>query len=278
MFQVASNFNCLEQSHAGVNPASGRFLTKLMSDRTQGPAASSGAGVGAITRCHAAFGPDEGQTLRRQVALLGHAALAPHFPVTGGKLFEKAAAVPPWPPADCDLTALTNTVAVGLHCGVPAGFVRVAAARSAGGPPASVCGVVDGRPAVIDQVFVAAMNMRAGGVYGIPRATALSKMRFLLRAAYHGTYAAAAARGATKLVLTLVGGGVFGNPLPDVAAAAAEAHAAWIERCPCLTTAVVLPLFDAAVNVKVISDAYAAHGIRTKVVMHNGEAGKYRVH
>jgi hypothetical protein len=36
---------------------------------------------------------------------------------------------------------------------------------------------------------------------------------------------------------------------------------------------VVLPLFDAAVNVKVISDAYAAHGIGTKVVMHNDEAG-----
>ena len=53
--QVASNFNCLEVAGAHVNPAGGSFVTDLMTDSTQGPAASSGAAVAAITRTHAAF-------------------------------------------------------------------------------------------------------------------------------------------------------------------------------------------------------------------------------
>jgi hypothetical protein len=41
MFQVASNFNCLEAANEMVDYGSGMFVTKLMTDRTQGPAAGS---------------------------------------------------------------------------------------------------------------------------------------------------------------------------------------------------------------------------------------------
>ena len=50
MYQVASNFNCIEVGSEMTNPFNGRFLTRLMSDKTQGPSASAGAGAGAILR------------------------------------------------------------------------------------------------------------------------------------------------------------------------------------------------------------------------------------
>lgn len=50
MYQVASNFNCLEVGHEQHNPFDGSFLTQLMSDTTQGPSAAGGAGPGAMLR------------------------------------------------------------------------------------------------------------------------------------------------------------------------------------------------------------------------------------
>ena len=45
MFQVASNFNCCENASYRTQIDRGDFVTYLMSDTTQGPAASSGAGT-----------------------------------------------------------------------------------------------------------------------------------------------------------------------------------------------------------------------------------------
>lgn len=50
MFQVASNYNCHENSSMMTNLFSGHYLTNLMADTTQGPSAAAGAGAGAITR------------------------------------------------------------------------------------------------------------------------------------------------------------------------------------------------------------------------------------
>jgi hypothetical protein len=55
MFQVASNFNCLEFGSVRCDIESGRYCTGLMTDHTQGPAAAGGCGVAAITQAHAAF-------------------------------------------------------------------------------------------------------------------------------------------------------------------------------------------------------------------------------
>jgi hypothetical protein len=44
MFQVASNFNCCENASYRRAVDSGNFVTNLMADSTQGPAAASGAG------------------------------------------------------------------------------------------------------------------------------------------------------------------------------------------------------------------------------------------
>ena len=55
MFQVASNFNCLEFGSVNCDIESGRYCTHLMTDSTQGPAAAGGCGLAAITQAHAAF-------------------------------------------------------------------------------------------------------------------------------------------------------------------------------------------------------------------------------
>ena len=93
LFQVASNFNCAEVAHSSVQIDGGSFVSNLAIDYTQGPAASASAGVSAITRMHAAFyNPSTdsqtwGQTDDRQIELLGHPLVSPHFPVINGKPF-----------------------------------------------------------------------------------------------------------------------------------------------------------------------------------------------
>ena len=280
MFQVASNFNCMEFGSVHASADSGDFVTGLMYDSTQGPAAASGTGVAAITRVHAAFysdgGRDDprawGQCAARQVQLLGDAELAPHFPVTNGKLYAGSAAAPPssslsWPAADEGAwPPLLSRARVGLHVGAPVHFRRARAAEAAAAPHPRLDGcVLTPAPApVIDQVFVAAMNVRARGIGALSPAEAHSKMRFLLRAAYEGTFAAAALRRSATLVLTCVGGGVFGNPLEEVAAAMARAHAAWRGRCPALTR-IVLPLYDPGADAGVFERALRAVGVAPEV-------------
>lgn len=73
-------------------------------------------------------------------------------------------------------------------------------------------GVSDGA-ARIAQVFNSTI---AAGNYGrlTPALSLVAEQ--LLRAAYLGTLLAAAALARSRAVLTLIGGGVFGNPLPTI--------------------------------------------------------------
>jgi hypothetical protein len=50
LFQVASNFNCHELGSCQGNIFSGKYLTQLMDDCTQGPSAAGGAVFGALLR------------------------------------------------------------------------------------------------------------------------------------------------------------------------------------------------------------------------------------
>jgi hypothetical protein len=107
-----------------------------------------------------------------------------------------------------------QSVRIGLHQDTPVYFGR---------REGSYMEVSDPVPS-IDQVFVAALNRKAP----LPHSQHLqSKTQFLLRAAYEGTYLAAISRKTEHLILTLVGGGVFGNPIEDIAKAIAQAHQNW---------------------------------------------------
>lgn len=273
MVQVASNFNCLENSSEHVDPASGKYATNLMSDTTQGPAASSGAAAAAVIRAHAAFydpGSDPhqwGQSLahKRTVNLLDDAALRPLFPVDNGKVFtckpaDTTTVLTFAAGAAADTDALLGRVKVGLHCDAPVTHSRCAKKSSRG-----QCVRLPAPLNVIDQVFVSTANLGAGGVKALAPRVEWSRTRFLLLAAYVGTYAAAAVRGTDTLVLTLVGGGVFLNPVTDIAWALARAHKAWAPRTA--LRHVVLPVYmhddDDAVDALV--HAFAEQGLHTDV-------------
>jgi hypothetical protein len=247
MFQVASNFNCLEAANEMVDYGSGMFVTKLMTDRTQGPAASSACSLAAVVRAHLAFADTDtlspgaaavlGQRPRgRQVELLGDETLAPYFPVVNGKLFvggggdlsRQACAVLP-----TDVS--WEKVRVGLHCDAVPMFRRA----GRGDVEVNV-----GATHTVDQVFVAGLDLRARRLRHLSKAAVGCRMSFLLEGAYHGTYGACRLRRSKVLVLTLVGGGVFGNPWPAIGRAIGKAHKQWVGGglCPALK-AVHLPLF-----------------------------------
>lgn len=199
MFQVASNFNCLEFGSVNCVVESGNYCTHLMSDSTQGPAAASGCGLAAITQAHAAFYdsklPSEawGQSrdrlavqicyccaltsTNRQVELLGDPALRPHFPVVNGKmlpyLMEETG--PSWPAQA--VSSLLPLVKCGLHCNAQAVFERNSDGTAAFNPHGPM----------LDQVFVATMNCRTKGAQQLARAERDSKVQFLLDAAYSAT-------------------------------------------------------------------------------------------
>eukprot|EP00302_Diacronema_sp_CCMP2436_P005588 CAMPEP_0179883152 /NCGR_PEP_ID=MMETSP0982-20121206/28537_1 /TAXON_ID=483367 /ORGANISM="non described non described, Strain CCMP 2436" /LENGTH=114 /DNA_ID=CAMNT_0021777531 /DNA_START=660 /DNA_END=1004 /DNA_ORIENTATION=+ len=110
------------------------------------------------------------------------------------------------------------------------------------------------------------MNAYTEGAQSLPPLERVDKMRFLLHAAFHAVYAAAAVRGSKILVLTCVGGGVFGNPLELVAEAIAEAHAAWAGRTQ--LARVVLPLFGVGQETAVFEDALrSVAGVRAVVTV-----------
>lgn len=203
MFQVASNFNCQEVGSVRTNPFSGKYLTGLMRDCTQGPSAAGGALMGAALRL---------ATHRRSsIDLLELTALR----ATNGK----CVAQPDTPYFD------SLDVKVGLHTDTVALYDR---------SDASVTRVQ--APPHIDQVFVSTCICR-NGVTGAARQ--------LLQCAYDGTYLCAARRKSKKLVLTLVGGCSFHNPIHMIIDAIVEAHTKY-SGCLDPDCEVLLPIYNPA--------------------------------
>lgn len=194
LFQAASQFNCLEAPGPRLVA-----VTDYLTDATQGPRASIGAFPGTLLRHYAA--PDGAggtfvQSKERQVDLLADALPAGLGAVRSGYL--SADYLTDLPAAAEALTDRFEDIRVGMQedAEVVLG--------------AGWYGRVEGSPRIA-QVLTAAL---AHGGYGNGPVTAahLDVMRPLLRAAYLGTLLAALAAGKDRVVLTLVGGGVFGNP------------------------------------------------------------------
>ncbi|MDP3231654.1 MAG: hypothetical protein Q8N26_02670 [Myxococcales bacterium] len=197
VFQVASQFNCLE--------APGPHLTSVASyftDPTQGPRASISAFPGTLVRHYAAPGRNGErfvQTDASQLDLLEHVCPPSVAKVKGGYLSSQNIHDPRAFAAA--LEANFEQVQVGVHEGVEAvlGFDWDGLVT----PPAS---------RHVAQVFTSTF---AGGGYSA--SGDLDGMKdvicgHLLRAAYMGTLLAAASLGKRRVLLTLIGGGVFSNP------------------------------------------------------------------
>jgi hypothetical protein len=203
LFQVASQFNCLEAPSAHLVP-----VQHYPNDPTQGPRASVSAFPGTFLRHY--FAPRDGhpaapaserfvQTDADCVDLLATAIADPQIArVQSGYLTTNRIA---------DIAALADRLAqrfdqirIGLH-----DDVEVALGGDWGGPV----------PRAPDQRVAQALTSTiALGMYSDAEdSRALAAIaRQLLRAAYLGTLLGASALGKHTVVLTLIGGGVFGNP------------------------------------------------------------------
>ncbi|MHB1952416.1 MAG: hypothetical protein ACYCOU_01605 [Sulfobacillus sp.] len=184
-YQVASNFNCLELGSERTNPFNRTYLTRLMSNSTQGPSAAAGAGAGAILRLSV--------HRRTPLNLLDSTPIA--GAVTNGKLYAQDVRT--------GMNVDHRDIRVGLHNDVRASFDR-----------SESCLFYPDGP-LIDQVYTSTPIFRRGAK-GDPAP--------FLRAAYRGSYLSSVLRRSQALVLTLVGGGCFCNPPEAIAEAILDAH------------------------------------------------------
>lgn len=197
LFQVASQFDCLEARDACLAP-----IAEYLTDPTQGPRASISAFPGTFVRHYAAPRSNSlrfEQTEHEQLNLLEHFCRPGVAKVNCGYLQTENITHP------AEFTRLLvddfEQLRVGVHEGVEVVF-----GANWDGPTRS--------PAPrIAQVFTSTW---AGGGYsagelGVHHRTVLQQLQ---RGAYLGTLLAAAALGQRRVVLTLIGGGVFANPAP----------------------------------------------------------------
>jgi hypothetical protein len=196
LFQVASQFNCLEATGPWVSP-----IERYLHDSTQGPRASISALPGTLLRHYAAPGPDGDRFVQtsdgRQLDLLAGVCDPRVATVRNGYLMVDEIANPA-----AFVEALEthfDSIRVGVH-----DAVEVVLGYDWSG------GVLRSPAPSIAQVFTSTL---AGGGYGFVSGPLVAVCRSLLRAAYLGTLLSAICLDRPRVVLTLIGGGVFGNPL-----------------------------------------------------------------
>ena len=199
LFQVASQFNCLESPGSFITP-----VANYLHDPTQGPRASVSAFPATLVRHYAAPRADGSRFVQRdagdgeQLDLLADVCDPGVARVRSGYLRGSDIAEPAAFARALD--ERFEAIAIGVHDGA-----EVVLGADWGGR-------VDGAPhRTIAQVLTSTI---AGGMYGgideDPVGTVICRQ--LQRAAYLGTLLAAAALGKRRVVLTLIGGGVFANP------------------------------------------------------------------
>jgi hypothetical protein len=216
LFQVASQFNLLEMVGPGVTPEQG--VTRYQHDHTQGPACAIAAGAATIYRNYfAPVGGGEGQTKDLQLdglADLGE-ALSQALNVPVGALWEMhngyalcsaagldaiAAHIGTLQPGQIDL--LRGKLRIGIHSDV------------------AVTDVEGDHLPLVSQAFCSALPV---AYTPVPSARWQPFASLVLEAAYEATMLAAILnkkRGATNVVLlTLLGGGAFGNDAAWIRAA-----------------------------------------------------------
>lgn len=211
LFQVASQFNMLEMVSERVSPEDG--VTRYAGDPTQGPACAMAAGAATIYRNYLVpVAGGTGQTRDRQLdgseqlreALAAGMGLAPDTLWTmrnGYAMFqpEGLARIVAHLRGlnDEALDRLRATLAIGLHWGV------------------EVTGSQAARRRVVSQAFCSALPVSYNNIRNMQGADWAPLASLVLEAAYEATLWAAvtnAQSGAVKKVLlTLLGGGAFGN-------------------------------------------------------------------
>lgn len=173
LFQVASNFNCLEIPHKNYNPFNGYFLTKQMIDYTQGPSASSGTAFGSVLRLI--------NHKKNKIDLLIDTPIIQH---NGKVKYSENNHIEEF---DNDL------IKIGLHSNVEANFLRSDNFK------------YKENGVKINQVFTSTC------ICNDSQPNKLSEI--FLEKAYEGTYLSGIITKAPRIVLTLIGGSSFNNSI-----------------------------------------------------------------
>jgi hypothetical protein len=195
VFQLASQFNGLEAPSAQVVPVSA-----YLDDPTQGPRGAISAYPGALLRHYRA--PEaQGKTFVQNGKQLNFLApaLGKLGTVHGGYL--RSQDIPDPQSLAAHLATHWQQIQVGLHQEI------------------EVCLGANwaGRVPMAHRITQVLTSTLAGASYSQADTTQLvwqEIQRYLLQAAYLGTLLGAVASGKPRVLLTLIGGGVFGNPHP----------------------------------------------------------------
>jgi hypothetical protein len=174
LFQVASNFNCHELGSPNRSVFSGKYITQLMIDYTQGPSAAGGAVSGAFQRV--------AKHKEREINLLEDTPLKPN----NGKLEN----------SDTFNNFDYELIKIGIQTNVRATFCRsdYNFAYNSLGPK-------------INQIYTSTC------IFTNEYDKNYNLSDILLNASYKGTYLAGIKLNCPKIVLTLIGGGSFRNPI-----------------------------------------------------------------
>lgn len=185
LFQVASNFNCMELGSSTRSAFSGKYITQLMLDCTQGPSAAGGAAFGSILRV--------AKHKEKEINLLEDTPLQPN----NGKLNK----INNFPNFDIDL------IKVGIHTNVGANFCR-----------SDYKFEYNPNNVKINQVYTSTC------IYSNNFDNDNNLADILLNKAYEGTYLSGIITECPKIVLTLIGGGTFRNPMEIIIKNILENH------------------------------------------------------
>ena len=202
LFQVASQFNLLEMTGPDVTPEDG--VTRYVTDRTQGPACAVAAGAATIYRNYfAPVGDGIGQTSDRQIDALARVGEA-----LSAKLNRPVAEL--WTMRNgyalCTREGLRAITELLEHCADEdrddlRGRLAIGRHRDV-----QVTDVAE--PRRVSQAFCSALPV----AYGEGRPAEWEAFaRLVLEAAYEATLLAAVDEESNIVLLTRLGGGVFGN-------------------------------------------------------------------
>lgn len=229
MVQIASNMHCLENGNPNTSADCGGLVSGYARDSTQGPAAAFGVPAASLVRAHYAFKdrdtPEDGwgQTAERQVNLIKDICVKPDN-YCGGCCNGKAQLFGDEKVVTVELIDdVAAKVRVGLHCDTQVVFRRGISRRSL---------TVNSNASFVDQVCSSTL------CYGYawparqrpPKDQLANLTRALLRAAYEGAYLAAIRRQRKHLLLTLIGGACFGNPMDMILEELKRAHGKYAEH------------------------------------------------
>ena len=204
VFQVASQFNCLEMATPQVTPEEGVGI--YQNDWTQGPACSISAGAGTIFRNYFVNVNDRiGQTSDNQIDCLS--AIGSYFKNKQHRLWTMQNGY--CFPTSSGLAVIENQLS---HCDEQA--LDKICAQLKVGVQANTQVTLSSATHLVTQVFCSALPIAYSEVAA---AQWCHFPRLILDATYEATFHIAVQNcsntGCRKLYLTLVGGGVFGNKL-----------------------------------------------------------------